>query len=100
MKLPENTSINTHAIKLEKGKKPLYRPIYSLELVKLKTLKTYIETHLKTGFICASKSFAGASILFDKKPHGGLWLCVNYQGLHNLTIRNQYPLSLINKALD
>ena len=49
--LSEHTEINTHAIKLEEGKQPPYRPIYSLGLVELEILKTYLKTHLKTGFI-------------------------------------------------
>ena len=49
--LPERTELNEHAINLEDGKQPPYGPIYSLGLVELETLKTYIETHLKTGFI-------------------------------------------------
>ena len=68
--------------------------------MELETLKTYIKTHLKTGFIQPSKSSAGTLILFDKKPDGNLWSCVNYQGLNNLTIKNQYPLPLIGEALD
>ena len=51
MELPENTGINKHAIKLQDGKQPPYGPIYSLGPMELETLKTYIETHLKTGFI-------------------------------------------------
>ena len=49
--LPEHTELNEHAIDLEDGKQPPYRPIYSVGPVELETLKTYIETHLKTGFI-------------------------------------------------
>ena len=49
--LPERTKLNEHAINLEDGKQSPYGPIYSLGLVELETLKTYIETHLKTGFI-------------------------------------------------
>ena len=73
--LPERTDLNEHAIELEDGKQPPYRPIYSLDPMKLETLKTYIETHLKPGFIWPSKSPAGAPILFDKKPDGSL-VCV------------------------
>lgn len=39
IKLPENTSINKHAIKLIESKQLSYDAIYSLSLVKLKTLK-------------------------------------------------------------
>ena len=100
MELPENTNINEHVIKLKVGKLPPYGPIYSIEPVVLETLKTYIKTHLKTGFIWSSKSPAAAPILFDKKPDSSLWLCINYQGLNNLTIKNRYPLTLIGEALD
>ena len=49
--LPERTKFNEHAIDLEDCKQLPYGPIYSLGPVELETLKTYIETHLKTGFI-------------------------------------------------
>ena len=49
--LPKHIELNEHAIDLKDGKQPLYGPIYSLGPVELETLKTYMETHLKTGFI-------------------------------------------------
>ncbi len=51
IELLENTGMNEHAIKLIEGKQPPYGPIYALSPVELETLKTYIETHLKTSFI-------------------------------------------------
>ena len=60
--LPENTGMNEHAIELEEGKQPPFGPIYSLGLVELETLKTYIETNLANGFIRPSMSPAGAFI--------------------------------------
>ncbi len=88
MELPENTGINEYAIELIEGKQPPYGPIYALSLMELETLKTYIVTYLKTGFIRPSKSPAGASILIDKKLDDSLRLCVDYQGLNNFTIEN------------
>ena len=49
--LPEQTEFNQYAIKIEEDKQPPYESIYSLGSVELETLKTYIKTHLKTGFI-------------------------------------------------
>ena len=92
--------MNEHAIKLEEGKQPLFGPIYSLGPVKLETLKTYIETNLANGFIQPSKFPAGALILFDQKPDGSLRLCVDYQSLNNIIIKNWYPLPLIGESLD
>ena len=98
--LPEHTGINKHAIKLEDGKQPPYGPIYSLGMVELETLKTYIKTNLANGFIRPLKFPADASILFICKPDGSFWLCIDYQGLNNLTIKNRYPLLLISESLD
>ncbi len=58
MKLSENTNINKYAIELIEGKQPPYGPIYALSLVELETLKIYIKTYLKNGFIQPSKSLA------------------------------------------
>ena len=98
--LLECTELNEHAINLEDGKQPSYGPTYSLGLVELETLKTYIKTHLKTGFIQPSKSPVGTPILFDKKLNNSLCLCVDYRGLNNLMIKNRYLLPLIGKSLD
>ena len=99
-KFPEHTGINDHAIKLVNGQQLPYGPIYSLGPVELETLKAYIETNLANGFIRLSKSPASAPILFDWKSDSSLRLCVNYQGLNNLTIKNWYPLPLIRESLD
>ena len=68
--------------------------------MELETLKAYIETHFKTGFIRPSISPTGAPIFSHKKPDRSLQLCVHYQGLNNLTIKNRYPLPLIGVSLD
>ena len=99
--LLEHTGINNHAIELvDKCHQPPYGPIYSPEPIELETLKAYIETNLANGFIRLSKSPAGAPILFNRKSDSFLRLCVNYQGLNNLTIKNQYSLPLIGESLD
>ena len=99
-KLPKHTEINNHIIKLVDGQQLLYGSIYSLRPVELKTLKAYIETNLANNFIRLSKSLAGAPILFDRKSDGFLRLCVNYQKVNNLTIKNWYLLLLIGELLD
>ncbi len=47
-----------------KDKSPLYDLIYSLNLVKLETLKFYIEIYLKTEFIQLFKSFLGVFMVY------------------------------------
>lgn len=62
--LSKRFDINEHAINLKTGKQLPYRPIYSLGLVELETLKTYIKTNLANGFICPFKSPIRAPIFF------------------------------------
>ena len=76
--LLEQIDFNKHVIKLKNSKQLSYGLIYSLGLVKLEILKTYIETHPKTGFIWLFQPSTGASILFDKKPDSSFQLCVDY----------------------
>ena len=76
--LLDQTGVNEHVIKIENDKQLPYRLIYSLESVKLKTLKTYIKTNLANNFIRTSKLPVGAPILFIRKPNHSFYLCVNY----------------------
>ena len=57
--------MNDYIIKLEKSKQPFFRPIYSLRLVELEILKTYIKTNLTNSFIQFSKSSASTFTLFN-----------------------------------
>lgn len=78
IELPEHNVMNDHTIKIIEGKQPLYRPIYSLGLVELETLKIYIKAYLKTGFFQPSKFPRKAFILFNQKSNQSFCLCVNY----------------------
>lgn len=92
IELLEHTGINDYAIKLVDDWQSPYNPIYNLGSVKLEILKTYIKNNLTNGFIRPFKSPAGAPIFFDKKLNKSLQLCIDYQGLNNLIIKNWYPL--------
>ena len=86
--LSKYTGINDHSIELIDDQQPPYGPIYSLKPVELKTQKTYIEVNLANGFIRPFKSPVGAPILFVQKSDSSFWLCVDYWGLNNLTIKH------------
>ena len=88
MKLLKNIGINEHVIKLKKDKQPLFKFIYSLKLVELEILKTYIETNLVSNFIWPFKFFTMIFILFNKKLDRSLHFCVDYWGLNNIIIKN------------
>ena len=87
-------------IDLEPGAKPSFGPLYQLSRNELESLREYLDSSLTSGFIRSSKSAAGAPILFAKKKDGGLRMCVDYRDLNSKTIKNRYPLPLIENVLN
>jgi hypothetical protein len=71
-----------------------------MSLNELKVLKKYLDKNLSKGFIRASSLPVASLVIFVKKPRGGLRFCVDYQGLNALTIKNQYPIPLLQETLN
>jgi hypothetical protein len=88
-----------HKIPLEDGFQPPFRPLYSLCCPELQELKRWLEENLSKGFIHTSSSPAITLILFIKKGDGSLYLVVDYQGINEGTIKNRYPLPLMQDTL-
>lgn len=95
VKLIEYMKIKNHAIDLVDGKQPLYRWIYGLGLAKLETLQTYVESDQANRCSKSSKFFADDIIVLIQKSNWSFYPCVEYWDLNNITIKNQYMLSLI-----
>ena len=93
-------SEHDHAIDIEPGKTPPNMPIYNLSARELEILKEYLETAQDKGWIRPSKSPIGAPILFAPKSDGTLRLCVDFRGLNKVTVKNRYPIPLVNEMLD
>ena len=55
---------------------------------------------LSAGFIRPAKAPYEASVLFQKKKDGSLWLCIDYRALNKLTVHNKYPLPIITDLFD
>ena len=71
-----------------------------MSALELSTVKIYVQTYLKNGFIRPSKSLAAAPVMFVKRPDGNFRLVVDYRGLNRVTVKNCYPLPLILEMLD
>jgi len=89
-----------HHIPLEKGKTPLYEPLRPLNDKKMKALKEYLDINEKQRLIRTSTSPVGVLMHFVKKKDGGLRLCVDYQQLNEITVKDRTPLLLIGESLD
>ena len=98
-KLPSHW-LYDHTIPLLPDKESPKSPLYNMSRDELLVLQKYLKEHLFKSFIWASSSPAASPVIFIKKPEGGLWLCVNYCDLNNLTVKNHYPLPLIQETLN
>ena len=97
---PTDHKPTDHAIELKPGTEPPFMRMYNMSPAELRALEDYINEALAKGWIRESKSPAGAPILFIPRKSGELRLCVDYRGLNEITIKNRYPLPLVNELLD
>lgn len=88
------------AIDLVDGKIPPMGTLYNLSESELLVVQKYVKDMTEKGLIRPSTSPTGAPILFAKKKDGTLRLCVDYRRLNDHTVKNAYPLPLINEMLD
>lgn len=88
------------AINLLPGTVPPRGRLYPLTGPEDKAMRDYISDALKAGIIRPSSSPAGAGFFFVGKKDGSLRPCIDYRGLNDITVKNRYPLPLMNTAFD
>ena len=71
---------------------PIVIPPYRMSPAELKELKEQLKEVLDKGFIRPSVSPWGAPVLFLRKKHGSLRICIDYRQLNNITIKNKYSI--------
>jgi hypothetical protein len=71
-----------------------------MDVEELKELKKQLGEQLEKGFIHQSSSSWGAPVLFVEKKDKSQRLCMDYRSLNEVTIKNKYPLPVINGLFD
>ncbi|GKA65066.1 putative reverse transcriptase domain-containing protein [Tanacetum coccineum] len=79
---------------------PVARPSYRLASSEIKELSDQLQELSDKGFIRSSSSPWGAPVLFVKKKDGLFRMCIDYQELNKLTVKNHYPLPKIDDLFD
>ncbi|KAG8472826.1 hypothetical protein CXB51_034699 [Gossypium anomalum] len=87
-------------IDLISGTAPISIAPYRMAPAELKELKSQLQEFTDKGFVRPSFSPWGAFVLFVKKKDGSMRLCVDYQQLNKVTIKNKYPLPRIDDLFD
>jgi len=89
-----------HFIDLMKSKMSCIKSIYKMTWDELTAIQNYLDSTLKKKWIHSSSSSAKASVLFVKKLNESLYLCMNYHDLNEITVKNNYSLSLLSETLN
>ncbi|GKD54423.1 putative reverse transcriptase domain-containing protein [Tanacetum coccineum] len=87
-------------IDLVSGAAPVARAPYRLVPSEMKKLSDQLQELFDKGFIRPRSSPWGASVLFVKKKDGSFRMCIDYQELNKLTVKNRYLLPRIDDLFD
>jgi hypothetical protein len=87
-------------IELQPGITPIAKAPYKMSPVEMKELKIQLQGLLDKGYIHPSTSPWGCSALFMEKKDKEIHLCVDYQPLNAVTIKNKFPLPCIGILFD
>ena len=79
------------SIEILPGTTPTYRQPYRMALTELKELKSQLQELMDKGFIRPSVSPGGAPVLFVKKKDDTLRMCIDYQQINKVIVKNKYP---------
>ncbi|GJT69729.1 putative nucleotidyltransferase, ribonuclease H [Tanacetum coccineum] len=82
------------------GAAPVARAPYRLAPSEMQELSNQLQELADLGFIRPSTSPWGAPVLFVKKKDGSFRMCIDYQELNKLTVKNRYLLPMIDDLFD
>ena len=87
-------------IELLLGTRPISKRPYQMPANDLEEIKKQIKDLLEKVNIRPSASPWGAPVLLVEKKDGSLRMVVDYRALNEVTIKNKYPLLMINDLFD
>ncbi|KAJ4754640.1 polyprotein [Rhynchospora pubera] len=97
--LPPQRTVD-HKVVLLPGSKPVSQRPYRFSHYQKLEITKIIEELLKDGFIKPSSSPFASPVLLVKKKDGSWRLCIDYRQLNDITIKNKYPIPIIDDLLD
>lgn len=76
-----------------------YQP-YRLSLCEREKVRSIVEELLSNGIIRESQSPFASPVLLVKKKNGSDRMCVDFRALNRITVKDRYPLPLIDDQID
>src|SRR5215472_4077424 len=88
-----------HAIELLPEAEPFSTKLYAISPSEQPELDRFLDENLQSGRIRPSKSPMASPVFFIKKKDGSLRLVQDYRKLNAITVKNSYPLPLIQDLM-
>lgn len=79
---------------------PIKQRPYSVSQAEGEVMEAEIQQYLELGIIRPSTSPWASPVLMIRKPDGGIRFCIDYRRLNAVTIKDSYPMPLIDDILD
>lgn len=89
-----------HRIPLESGANPVNLRPYCYSTLHKDVIDTMVKEMLNKGIIQCSTSPYASPVVLVKKKDGSWRLCVDFRGLNKQTIKDKYPIPLLEDLLD
>lgn len=87
-------------VELEDKGLPANRSLYKMSPLELEETRMQIDSMLEHGFMRPSDSPYGIPVFFVPKKDGGLHFCIDYRCLNKETVKNRYPIPLLEEMFD
>lgn len=97
--LPPQRNLD-HSIPLLSGVKPVNIKPYRYSPTQKDGIERQVKDMLHNGIIQPSSSPFASPVILVKKKDGSWRFCVDYRHLNALTIKNKYPLPIVDELLD
>ncbi|ETN00296.1 hypothetical protein PPTG_24275 [Phytophthora nicotianae INRA-310] len=79
---------------------PIKQPPYRVSKAVGDVMESEIQEYLDLGLIRPSTSPWASPVLMIRKPEGGIRFCIDYRKLNAVTVKDSYPMPLIDDILD
>ncbi|KAE9224601.1 hypothetical protein PF005_g5850 [Phytophthora fragariae] len=80
--------------------KPIKQQPYRVSGAEGEVMAAEVDQYLEMGFIRPSHSPWASPVLMIRKPDGGIRFCIDYRKLNAVTVKDCYPMPLIDDTFD
>lgn len=89
-----------HHIPLMEGTQPINQRCYRVPYVQKAEIERQVAEMLSSGIIQESSSPFASPVILVKKKDGTWRMCIDYRKLNDVTVKNRYPIPIIDELLD